>query len=274
MKTILTIHEVEQDLSDIKPIIQLAQSAGAHLNIVVLGVTRTVPIAAAPGIPMVYYDTSNSEIIEEAKKRVDEINALLQKEDVSASVSLECRDPALVEKTVQRHAMFADITVFPNQTVLSTDLKTRAFNGALLEAGTPVIVLGSETDKMPNVKKVMYAWNSEPEASKAVGHSLDWMDEAIEAHVVLIDPDEFQQGPNPGDDIAAFLARRNLAVTVDRLPGAQREVADVLIEHANDINADMIVMGAYSHSRLREWLIGGTTRNMLEKAKIPILMAH
>ena len=120
----------------------------------------------------------------------------------------------------------------------------------------------------------MYAWNGAPEAAKAMHHSLAWLKDAVEANVVVIDPDEYKTGPNPGDDVAAFLARRELKVTVDRLPGGQRDASDVLLEHANDVNADLLVMGAYGSSRFREWLLGGTTRAVLEKAELPVLMAH
>ena len=221
-----------------------------------------------------YYNEANQELIDAGKARVKEIDDVLQKENLSATVTLECRDLALVEQTLLRHAMFADATIFPNQTVLSTDLATRAFNGALINSGTPVIILGAGEVKLPDLKKVMYAWNCEPEAAKAVHQSLSWLNGATEAHVVLINPDEYVQGPNPGDDIAAYLARQDLKVSVDRLPGGRRDISEVLLEHATDIGADIIVMGGYGHSRLREWLLGGTTRDVLEKAEVPILMAH
>lgn len=274
MKTLLAVHEVERDLDNIKPFIALAQEANAHLNIVALGVIKLMPAAAGPGIPVYYYDAENNELLKAGKERVNEIEALVQKENLSATVTLECRDPALIEQTLMRHAMFADATVFPNQTVLDTDFMSRAFNGALLNSGTPAIILGAGANKLPDVKKVMYAWNDEPEAAKAVHQSLAWVEGAKEAHVVVVDPDEYVQGPNPGDDIAAFLARQDLAVSVDRLPGGRRDIADVLLEHATDIKADLLVMGGYSHSRLREWLLGGTTRDILQKATIPVLMAH
>lgn len=274
MKTLLAIHELDQDLEDIRLMIQMAQSAGAHLNILILSILRTVPVAAAPGIPMVYYSEANQDTIDAGKQRMSDINALLQKEGISASVAFECRDIAVIENTVQRHAMFADATVFPNQTALESPKSNRAFNGALMETGAPVLVLGKDMDTLPDVKTVMYAWNSEPEVAIALRHSLNWIEDATRAHIVLVDPDETIQGPNPGDDIATYLARKNIAVTVDKISSGKREVSDVLLKHASDIGADLIVMGAYGHSRLREWLLGGTTRDILEKATIPVLMAH
>ena len=274
MKTLLAVHEIEQSIDSIRPVIKLAKEAGFHLNVVILGIIKAIPVTAAPGVPAYYYNNANDELVNAGKDRADEVEAILQKENISASVSLECRDLAVVEETILKHAMFADATVFTNQTVLATDLATRIFNGALLNSGTPVIVVGPASDNFPDIKKVMYAWNGEREAAKALHQSLTWINGANEAHVVLIDPDEYQQGPNPGDDVAAYLSRQNLAVTVDRLPGGRREISEVLLEHAMDINADIIVMGAYSHSRLRQWLLGGTTRDVLQSASLPVLMAN
>ncbi|NKB52508.1 MAG: hypothetical protein GKR97_09830 [Rhizobiaceae bacterium] len=274
MKTLLAIHEVDGDLGDLKQLISIARHAGAHLNVVVLGVVRIVPMTAAPGVPDFYYSETNSEMIEAGKARVTEIEALVAAEDVSATITLECRDPALIEQTFLHHAMFCDATLFANQSVLKSDLTTRAFNGALLETGTPILVLGPDAETLPTVSTIMIAWNGEPQAAKAVHQSLRWIEGEAEAHVVLVDPDEYTHGPNPGDDLATYLSRQGLKVTVDRLPGGRREVADVLLERAVDINADLLVMGAYGHSRLREWLLGGTTRDILQKAQLPVLMAH
>ena len=274
MKTLLTTHEVDDDLAELDQLIKVASHANAHLNIVVLGVVRVVPMTAAPGVPDFYFSETNREMIEAGQKRVDEIEQLVAKENLSATVTLECRDPALIEQTLLRHAMFCDATVFTNKSVLNNDLKTRAFNGALLDTGTPILVLGKDAQTLPTINKILIAWNGEPEAAKAAHESLRWIQGDAEVHIAMVDPDEYAHGPNPGDDLAAYLSRHGLKVTVDRLPGGRRNVSEVLIEHATDISADMIVMGAYGHSRLREWLLGGTTRDILQKADLPVMMAH
>ncbi|NRB31952.1 MAG: universal stress protein [Rhizobiaceae bacterium] len=274
MKSLLVIHEVEDKLDDLKKRIKLAQHAGAHLNIVVLGAIRVVPMTAAPGVPDFYYSEYNKELIDAGRARVKQIDTLVAAENVSATVTLECRDPALVEQTCQHHAMFSDASLFPTGAVLDKDLMTRAFNGALLESGAPVLMLGQDAETLPDVSTILYAWNGEPQAAKAIHESLRWINGKAKAHIVLIDPDENVMGPNPGDNMAAFMARQGLDVIVERLPGGARDVSEVLLEHATDIGADLLVMGAYGHSRLREWLLGGTTRNILQQAQLPVLMCH
>lgn len=274
MKTVLAVQEVEEEVSALEPALRAAKRAGAHLNIVLLGVLRVVPMTAAPGVPVFYFDEANKELHEAAKVVEKQIQDLVIGEDVSASITMELRDVALVEQTILRHALFCDATLFANRSIIGSDLKTRAFNGALLGSGTPGVVLADGRNGLPDFNTVMFAWDSEPQASKALHQSLSWINEGAKAHVVVIDPNEAVHGQNPGDNIAAYLARHKLDVVVDRLPSGGRVTSEVLMEHANDIDADLIVMGAYSHSRLRQWLLGGTTRNMLEKSTRAMFMAH
>ena len=274
MKTLLTIHDVDQSLEALKPVIQLAEDIGAHLSVLAMGVIRNLPVAAGPGVPAVYFNEPNDELIEAGNSCVADIQAMLGKTDLSTSVLLECRDATVIEHVVLGHAMLADATVFPKGDVLENELSSRAFNGALLRSGRPVLILGKDSRSIKSVGTVMYAWNGEPESAKAIHHSLNWIDGAAKAHVVLVDPDEYRVGQNPGDDVATFLARNHMVVSVDRIPKGTRDVATVLLQHANDVGADLIVMGGYSHSRFRQWLIGGTTRSVLKEAEIPVLMAH
>jgi nucleotide-binding universal stress UspA family protein len=74
--------------------------------------------------------------------------------------------------------------------------------------------------------------------------------------------------------LSQFLARHGVKAEIDVLSKTMPRVSDVLMRHVSDVNADMIVMGAYGHSRFREAILGGATRSMLEKATVPVLMAH
>jgi len=274
MKTLLAIHEVDEPVDALLPVIELARNMTAHLDVVVLGVIRIIPVTAAPGIPAFYYNESNNEMVEAGQARVKEVDALLADKNVSGSVSLECRDPSLVEQTLLRHTLTCDATIFANQTVLATDLNTRAFNGALLYTGKPTIVLGPEDSIPASFQTVVMAWNGEPEAAKAIHQSIGWLPAGADIHITLIDPDDLVQGRSNSEDLAAYLSRHDLKVTIDRIPSGRRPTSEVLLEHANDVGADLIVMGAYGHSRLREWLIGGTTRAILDTADRTVLMAH
>lgn len=105
---------------------------------------------------------------------------------------------------------------------------------------------------------------------------MDILAQAENVHVVLVDPTArpYAMGEEPGADVAAFLSRHGVKVTVEALASGGRDPAIVLQRHASDIGAELIVMGAYGHSRLRERLFGGTTQTMLSHVGTPVLMAH
>jgi len=92
----------------------------------------------------------------------------------------------------------------------------------------------------------------------------------------MVDPvdSELGQDMEPGADIAAYLARHGVTVTVDRLPSQGRGVVATLRQHAIDNAAELLVMGAYGHSRIRERIFGGVTRSMIDQPPLPILMAR
>ncbi|MEP6195164.1 MAG: universal stress protein, partial [Nitratireductor sp.] len=99
---------------------------------------------------------------------------------------------------------------------------------------------------------------------------------AKEVSLALVDPvaGNAVYGEEPGADLATYLSRHGAKVTVDRLPSQGRSVADILRRHATDKDAELMVMGAYGHSRLRERLFGGVTKSMLEQPPVPVLMAR
>jgi nucleotide-binding universal stress UspA family protein len=93
--------------------------------------------------------------------------------------------------------------------------------------------------------------------------------------IVVIDPPAY--GPersDPGGLLCQFLVRHGVRAEVVVLAKALPRVSDVLARHIRDANADLLVMGAYGHSRFREAILGGATRDMLEKAEVPVFLAH
>jgi len=128
----------------------------------------------------------------------------------------------------------------------------------------------------PKVRRVVIAWDASVEASKAVRDAIELMQAAEATHAVLIDPvPSFEgHGPEPGADLATYLGRHGISLTVHRLPKEGREVADILQRAAADLEADLIVMGGFGHSRLRQRIFGGTTTSTMRDTRVPVLMAH
>ena len=155
-------------------------------------------------------------------------------------------------------------------------LKDKAIEGALFSSGRPALVVPAGTFPTLKPKRVMVAWDARLEAARAVREAIEILAAADDVRIVLVDPkaDEADHGAEPGADVAAYLARHGVKVTVDRLPSQGMTVAEILRRHARDAGAELLVMGAYGHSRLRERIFGGTTRSMLEETTVPVFMAR
>ena len=95
-------------------------------------------------------------------------------------------------------------------------------------------------------------------------------------YVSRIDAEESQEesDPYPGAELSKALARHGIKTTAERLARSETDAGEALLSHASDIGADLIVMGAYGHGRLREFILGGATRTILQAMTVPILMSH
>jgi nucleotide-binding universal stress UspA family protein len=126
-------------------------------------------------------------------------------------------------------------------------------------------------------ERVLVAWDGSHEAARAVHDALPLLVRAERGvSLVVVDPERLagRTGDQPGADMAAHLARHGVRVEVATIPGAGLSVADVLLDRATDESADLIVMGGYGHARLREVVLGGTTRKILKQMTVPVLFSH
>ena len=147
--------------------------------------------------------------------------------------------------------------------------------GAMFDGNAPVVVLPDGCDCSARPGRVVLGWNESAEALRAFKAALPLLQQADAVHVAVIDPPT--HGPNrsdPGGALAQWLARHGVKAEIDVLSKTLPRISDVLMRHVGDVDADMVVMGAYGHSRFREAILGGTTRTMLEAARVPVLMAH
>jgi nucleotide-binding universal stress UspA family protein len=122
-------------------------------------------------------------------------------------------------------------------------------------------------------QRVLVAWNASREAARAVTDALPLLSRAERVEVVAFDSTG-DHGEVPGADIALFLSRHGVKASAARQSAPGVDVGSQILSRAADVDADLIVMGAYGHSRLRELALGGATRSMLDAMTVPVLMAH
>ena len=274
LTTLLAFQSADSPLDRAKLVISMADEMGVHLNLVVFGIMVPVPMAAYPGIPVAVTAEDFEQTAEGAQQRARTLETLIAEAGVSANITVECVDRGMVGRTMSRHALCADVTVFPNGSVPGDDLATQAFNGVLFDADRPVLCLGAKDRPLTGHSKALMAWNGEPEAAAAIHCSLPLLGSVTDLHIVTV---RHPDGPAPqvaDEEMLRFLERHGKSVTTSSLQAGSGAVADTLLNCAGQVGADIVVMGAYGHSRLREWLLGGTTRQLLSRSELPVLMAH
>jgi len=275
-KTVLLVVDAGQDERELDRAAAIAAGLEAHLTVLALGIAPPPP-SSPYGV--VSNDIWAAEIRDGqglAQARAEAIAARLATRGVPATVQSQHVDRATVAGLVARYARYADLTLITPQAEGVELMQGWVINGALFESGRPVVLLPRGPVAFPAVRRVMIAWDASVEASKAVRDAIGLMRRAEETHAVLIDPvPSFEgHGPAPGSDLATYLGRHGIAVTVHRLPREGRDVADLLQRKAVDLAADLIVMGGFGHSRLRQRIFGGTTMSTIKETRTPVLMAH
>ena len=150
------------------------------------------------------------------------------------------------------------------------------FHDLLRHSGRPVLVVPDGHAATLPPKRVVIAWKPTRETSRAVADAMPLLQKADAVDVLVIDPavGESAHGGEPGADIAAHLARHGLRVEVVTRPSMNFSVAYAVLEYARTVGADLVVAGGYGHSRLREALLGGTTRELLQTTHLPVLFSH
>lgn len=253
-----------------------ARAYDAHLDVLCLGVDRTQTgyyYAGASAIVLQETITRANEEAEEIKSRVD---ATLAQADVRWGVETGVAQLADLGRHVAARARFSDLVILPKPYGPERGAELEPVTeAALFEGHTPTMILPQGAAPVPHPKRILVAWNESTEALSAVRAALPLLVAADSVHVVIIDP--ATHGPSrsdPGGLLSQYLARHDVKVDIDVLSKTLPRVSDVLLRHATDMDADMIVMGAYGHSRFRESIFGGATRNMLEQTTRPVLMAH
>ena len=273
-KTLLTFHALEESLPDLDQVISLAENSNAHLDIVVLGVLTSPPVVMHDTAPAVEWVEHNREVVDGAAARVKEIEQYVASKSVSASVVAECDYLGRIDTIASRYALCADVHVSSRVSLQAHSSNDKAFNGTLFDAGCPFLLLPGEETRFGDDSKIAIAWNGRAEAARALKHALPLLMKAKRVHVIAVDPDQKYMGDDPGSDVAAYLSRYGIKVTVDILASGGMTVSEKLLQRVMDIDAGLLVMGAYGHTKLRELLLGGTTRNMLETADLPVVMSH
>ena len=222
------------------------------------------------------------ESIIESQKRNDAAQAALAEDAYTKALQAagleraEWRSSSLnAEEVVALHARYADFLVLGQRDPAEDYGLERGFvERVVLACGRPTLVVPYAGKFATIGKRILVAWNTGREATRALTDAIPLLRLADEVKVIAISPRESEHGEMPGADIGLYLARHGVRIEAKTEYGEVLDVGNELLSRAADFGTDLLVMGAYGHSRLRELIMGGATRTVIESMTVPVLLSH
>lgn len=272
---LLAISHNRGDHSALAAGIALAERTDAHLAVLIC-VPLTIPIVFEwSALPADLYTRVHEAERERAQAIAEQLRQKLAPSGVRADVRVVETQLIPPASMAAMHARHADLAIVAGVAGEAPGWGENIFLDLLFESGRPVLVVPPQYKPRP-IRHAVVAWQTTREATRAVHDSLPLLKLAETVDVLVVDPviADSRHGQEPGADIATHLARQGLRVRVVARPLMGERAPTVIVRQAVETGADLVVAGGYSHSRIRESLLGGATRTLLETCPVPVLLSH
>lgn len=257
---------------------ELARQHGAHLSVlhvvdIELPLIASADAGGGTAIAGVIEQMREGALAEAA--RLEAVaREVIRRENLSGEWRLA---EGITAEHVALHARYADLVVIGQEDPEGEAPHAGAVvEQVLFSAGRPALIVPYAGTFATVGRRVMLGWNASREAARAVNDALPLLSAADAVTVFSVNPRKGlgAHGDRPGADIALHLARHGIKVHVEQSIAPDVGDGDVLLNQASEMGADLIVVGAYGHSRLREMVMGGVTRTLLRQMTVPVLMSH
>lgn len=275
IRDMLVVVDLAGERRAAKLAVDLAGKVGAHLTGLALAYDPITPAysMAAP-IPTDFMVSAREQALEDAKKagaafeEIARISALSVETHVS-DVMVGDGFGGIVD-----HSKLCDLVVVgqdnPDQREPLREVLTEA---VMFQAEVPALLVPHTGPSEFKADHAVIAWNGGTTAARAVRAAMPLLELSKKVTVVIVEGGR-KQSEIPGSDLATYLARHDLDVTVRTVSRTPAGIGQTILDFASNEGADWIVMGAFGHSRLREFILGGTTARVLKAMTLPVLMAH
>lgn len=269
------LHQRDLQNSALEVAIEAARRWGAHLHVLCTGVNRTEPAFYYAGSQVVSLQENIMHAQEDAISLEADVRLRLGQEDIAWDVQAVTVLFNGLDSFLSDHMRFHDLVILPSPYGPDAErIDIAIFESCTFGAERPVLVVPDKGASL-DIRKVQVAWDDGREAMTASLAALPLLQTAKQAEIVLIDPPRHATDrSDPGGRLAQHLARHGVKPEIFVIAKSAEGVATQLLRHAHERDINLIVMGAYGHSRIREAIAGGTTREMLQISDVPLLMAH
>lgn len=280
--TLTVVLGVDAQPNQMGPISQVAQAHSAHLIVLLLSEVPPVPVysigigeLSSYSLP-VGWQADVDAAREALDVRREKMSQYLADQGTSADVRAVCGEVSGLRNAVARAGLTCDALVMGDDLRKDERLFDDIMHAALFDSAAPVVLNATNVEAALSPQSVFVAWKAGIPAARALRAALPILRGAREVTVALFDPvsTSADDGENPGTDVAAWLSHQGCRVAVQQYSSGGQEIGVAIMNRAKEAGADLIVMGAYDHSRLREMVFGGTTRTLIEQDTCAVLLSH
>ena len=254
--------------------VSVAAALQAHLTGVAFIYDPVVPISGAGYIPAEVIETQREDNETAAEAAIKSFTVATDQAGISAEPLMTSASLAGAGDRFARMAQRFDLAIVGQAQPEISSMEQIIGETTLFESGRPMIMVPYIQKAPFKTDNVMICWDGSRTAARAVADAIPVIRNSGRVEIVIVTNERGKEDEIEGADIGQHLARHGLKVDVHRISGGNIDVADALLSHAADSGADLMVMGGYGHSRLREFVLGGVTRSIFESMTVPVLMSH
>lgn len=266
----IAVYQSDDDHSDdrLAAGVTLAKKFGANLTGVYVMTGPAIPNFIQAEIPAALIEQRTGEIRQQAQSRKKTFEGKLAQEDVNGTFMVMEGDAVEATTAV---AAYSDLVIVAQPDPDHPAQDDGVAEGLLMASGRPVLMMPYVGAPDNIGKRVMVAWNGTREGTRAVHDALPILQQADDVIVYEVNPKE---GAFSGTDLCDHLKRHGVNAMAKHTIAHDLGVGDVLLSAISDNGIDLLVMGGYGHSRLRELALGGATRHVMHAMTCPVLMSH
>jgi nucleotide-binding universal stress UspA family protein len=245
----------------------------AHLTAIAFAYEPAVAAVGYDGITPAILDDWRAERQIDAERAQKFFNDQARARDIMADSLILSDDLGNSARTFSEIARNYDLSVLGQAEPEDDIPESLVIEATLFDSGRPILLVPYIQSADIKLDRVMVCWDNSRNAARVVGDAMPFLKRAGHVDIVTIERKE-QLEELRGAQIAEHLARHKLKVDLKPIVAPDSDAANVILSHAADSGTDLIVMGGYGHTRLREFILGGATRGILETMTAPVLMSH
>ena len=254
--------------------VSVAAALQAHLTGIAFIYDPVVPISGAGYIPADVIESQRADNETAAEAAIKDFTTATDRAGISAEPQMLTASLTGAGDQFARMARRFDLAIVGQAQPEMSTMEQIIGETTLFESGRPMIMVPYIQKAPFKTDNVIICWDGSRTAARAVADAIPILGKSSRVEIVSVTSERGKEDEIEGADIGQHLARHGLKVDVHRISRGNIDVADALLSHAADSAADLLVMGGYGHSRLREFVLGGVTRSIFQSMTLPVLLSH